>query len=115
MGAVGNDNGEMIVCYAAAPVQIIHQRGNDLVLPHPEAGHVADDQRNALTGLYPAGKRGHTDRRVQHAGQRRGNILNGRNLVAVQLAQHMGLIQRKRHGAVAVTKNIILHAFIAPA
>ena len=113
--AVGNENRQVRIRHAAALVEIRHQRGDHLILPHPEARHIADDERHAVARRDPRGQRQRVNRRVQRLCQRRGNILDGRHAVPMQLAQHVFFIQRNRNGTVAVSKRIILHLFYASA
>ena len=47
MRAVGHDDGELAVIYAARGMQVLNQMRNHKVLPHPEPGHVAHHERNA--------------------------------------------------------------------
>ena len=47
MRAVGHDDGELAVIYAARGMQVLNQMRNHKVLPHPEPGHVAYHERNA--------------------------------------------------------------------
>ena len=87
--AVGNENRQVRIRHAAALVEIRHQRGDHLVLPHPETRHIADDERHAVARRDPRGQRQRVNRRVQRLCQRRGNILDGRHAVSMQLAQHV--------------------------
>ena len=47
MRAVGHDDGELAVIYAARGMQVLDQMRNDKILPHPEPGHIAHHERNA--------------------------------------------------------------------
>ena len=106
--AVGHQDGQVAVRYAAG-VYVVHQRGNHPVLPHPEARHVADDQRHPVARSQPLLQRGQVDRRLERARQRGGNVLDRRHMVSVQLAQHLLLVQREADGSVAISERIIFH------
>ena len=47
MRAVGHDDGELAVIYAARGMQVLDQMRNHKVLPHPEPGHIAHHECNA--------------------------------------------------------------------
>ena len=109
MRAVCDQNRDLLVRNAGA-IHIVHQRRNHLVLAHPEARHIADDQTNAVARLQPVLQRRRVDRMIQRVIQRRGDALDCRKAIAVQLAQHVFLVQRNIDRPVAIAECIILHA-----
>ncbi len=108
VGAVGHQNGQMIVCHMTAVVQIVHQVGDHLILPHPETGHIADYQRNPVAGLNPLIQRRCVNGRIQGSVKGGGNILNGRGVMPVQNG-YVGFFQRNVNSAAAVAEGIRLH------
>ena len=102
--AVGNDDGDVLLPHAAALHEVIHQMWDHEVLPHPEARHVAHDQRDGIARPGALAQRRAVDRCVERGPQRRADIGKRGDGVAVQLADHIFLIQRQLHRAAAVGK-----------
>lgn len=102
--AVGNDDGDVLLTHAAALREVIHQMRDHEVLPHPEARHVAHDQRDGIARPGALAQRRAVDRCVERGPQRRADIGKRGDGVAVQLADHIFLVQRQLHRAAAVGK-----------
>ena len=102
--AVGNDDGDVLLTHAAALREVIHQMRDHEVLPHPEARHVAHDQRDGIARPGALAQRRAVDRSVERGPQRRADIGKRGDGVAVQLADHIFLVQRQLHRAAAVGK-----------
>ena len=113
MGTVGHQNGQMIIRYLTMVMKVVHQRGNHLILPHPEPGHIADDQRYSVAGLNPLAKRRRINRRIQSSSKGGSNVLNGRGVVSLQNGD-IGFLQRNVNRAAAVAEGIRLHRKTSP-
>ena len=103
-------NDRNILCRkAAVRQQIFNQMRHYPVLPHPEAGHIADHQRNMIPRLYTAAERFPIDRIIQTAAHTNADIRNRSDIVSEKLRLHQAFIQRDLHTAAAVCKSIFFH------
>ena len=109
MRAVGDDDGDVILTHAAALGEIVHQMRHHQILPHPEARHIADHQRNgAARGDPPA--QGCAVNGCIHGGpQLPAYVGNRLHHIAVQLSDDVLPLQRELHRAAAVCKSIGFH------
>ena len=114
VGAVGHDDGHMILRNAAFVPQIVHQRRDHLILPHPEPGHIADDQRHPFAGPNPLLQRRQIDGVFQRGPQRVGNGSGRRHMISVQFPQNLTFVQRDHHFSVAVSEPKLFHAHAPP-
>ena len=83
------------------------------VLPHPEAGHIADNKRYFILRFYTAAQRFTPDRFLHAAAYSCADIRKRRNVVAGQLCLYLVLIQRDCDTAAAVCKSVIFH-YLSP-
>ena len=83
------------------------------VLTHPEAGHIADNERNLIPRFYAAAQRFTPDRFLHAAAYSCADIRKRRNVVAGQLCLYLVLIQRDCDSAAAVCKSVVFH-FLSP-
>ena len=114
VSAVGHDDGHVILRDAALVPQIIHQRRDHLILPHPEPGHIADDQRHPFAGLRPLPKGRQADGIFQRGPQGIGNGGGCGHMIPVQLPQHLAFVQRNDDLPVAVAEPVLFHAHAPP-
>ena len=83
---------------------------DDQILPHPETGHVTDDQRDPVAGpdAFPQGRL--PDGRVQTFPKGGADIGNGRDPVPAEDGGNLPLVQGNADAAAAVGKSVLLHS-----
>ena len=108
---VCDNNADVCIPHSAALGEIVHQMRYDKILPHPEARHIADYERDGISGLDALIQRLAPDRLIERVPQRCPDVLYRLHLTAVQLAEDIAALQRKRHCTVTVSKLIIIHAY----
>ncbi len=106
---VCDDYADVYFLHSAALSEIVHQMRDYKILPHPEARHVADYERDGVSRLDALAQRLAADRLIERSPKCRPDVLYRLNLVAVQLAENIAALQRKRHCTVTVSKLIIIH------
>ena len=109
MRAVCHNNGKIFCRKTAVTKQVVNQMRYYPVLPHPEAGHVADNKRYFIPRFHAATERFMPDRVIQAAAYSSADIRKCRNIIPGQLCLHLVFIQRDCDTAAAVCKSIIFH------
>ena len=107
--SVRNDDGQAFICHAALRVQILYQMRNDQILPHPEAAHVAHDERDAAAGADALRERKAADRLRQTFQQRGADVADRRIFLPVQHGKHVFLFQRHLDGALPICERVVFH------
>ena len=97
--------------HSAALSEIVHQMRDDKILPHPEARHIADYERDGISGLDALIQRFAPNRLIERVPQRCPDVLYRLHLAAVQLAEDIAALQRKSYRTVTVSKLIIIHVY----
>ena len=114
MRAVGDHDGDVPLAHAAALGEIVHQMRHHQILPHPEARHIADHQRNGAARGDPPAQRCAVNGGIQRGPQLLAYVGNRLHHIAVQLSDDVFLLQRELHCAAAVCKSIGFHSLHLP-
>ena len=114
MGAVGHQYRHIIRGEAAVVQKVFHKAGNDQVLPHPETGHIADDEHRRLPGTDPFSQGHAVNGMIQTVPDSGADIGKRGDLIAEELRLNLRLIQRDRYASVPVREGIFFHSHAPP-